>query len=375
MINRRQVIKGLAAGTISLPALIEFFSAEAAHGQGPVIYHKGTPPIPPGIVDINTWLGNGPADKNHDGLKRNLELALESGVEKGGSYEIATVPGNSGLNFDNFDKAQVRWYEQAGDIVRGFGLEPILLTFVGPAKEGMLSANYASSRHPESNKGLQWAHNFLELGGAAKVKTVVGPGMVDEHFNPDVSGLYERWNESLGTIILPKAKEMGVVCAPEALRTDESRALSDVRRYMEYVQRTGSPYFKMHLDTAHLRALYGDKYLNILEEAIKANTVAHLHISEWGPWNSPGNRGVINENTPVGKDMKELFGMLRRVGYGGTIGIEIPHPLFCEAIGRDLEDNKKYLKNDPTDVLGKLAKREQKISVVYVMNHYKAIMR
>lgn len=326
----------------------------------------------PGVVSINVELGNGPADKGHDGLKRNLELAIAHGVKKRASYELKAVPGDSGLDLDNLTAAQVEWYAQGGNLVRDAGFIPVLLTFIGPAEEGVLSANYASSNDRESAKGLDWTLKLLELGGAARVKSVVGPGTVDEHFNENTVQLYDRWGQDLTTKILPKAKEYGVIFAPESLRKNESEALTDVVKFGKYVKKTNSPYFKMQLDTAHLRATYGDNYLKVLEEAIKDDLVEHLHISEWGPWLSAGNRGAITENTPVGKDMRELFTMLHRVGYKGTIGIEIPHPLFAGAVGRELVGLSPYVEKDPNNVLGKFAEAEQKASVGYVMSHYKA---
>jgi len=353
----------------SLPELLSFLSAGAATSE----YHLS----PPGVVSINVELGNGPADEGHDGLKKNLELAVAQGVQPGAVYEMKAVPGTAGLDLDKFNAAQAKWYAEGGEIVRGAGFIPVLLTFISPAEEGVegvVHAHYASSVDKESAKGLDHTVKFLQLGGAAGVKAVVGPGTVDQHFNKDTVQLYDRWGNNLTDKILPVAEKEGVILAPESLRKRESTALSDVKLFGDYVKEIGSPYFKMQLDTAHLRAEYGKDYLKVLEEAIKDDLVAHLHISEWGPWDTEGNRAVISADTPIGSEMKELFDMLKRVKYKGTIGIEVPHPLFYGAVGRNLGDYKKYTipGADPTNVLGRLAEEQQGISVRHVNKHYKA---
>ena len=325
----------------------------------------------PGVVSINTDIGNGPADRGHERLKRSLEFALESGVEPGAIYELKAVPDDSGLDFNDLGPA-VEWYKGAGEIVRESGLVSVLLTFIAPGKEGVLSPHFASSKDEEHAKGRDYSLKLIELAGAAKAEVVFGPGLVDEHFNPDTDKLYDRWDQTLSGILIPKAKEAGVIYAPESIRDRESGALSDVERYRKYVKEVNSPNFKMHLDTAHLKANYGLNYLNVLEKAIKDDTVAHLHISEWGPWNTADNRGAIHEGTPVGKDMDQLFEMLHRVKYKGTIGIEIPHYLFHGAVGREIKGLNQFIGADPDNVLDKFAQQEQKLSVGYVMGHYNA---
>ena len=331
---------------------------------------------PPGVVDINSWLGNGPTDKNHDGLRTHLESVRKAGIEEGATYEIATVPGVNGLDFeDGLKPEQVKWYETAGRITRKeFGLKPVILAFVGPAGEDVLvRPNYASSDDCDSGKGLDFALYFLKIAGAAGARKLVGPGPVDEHFNPDTVRLYDRWGNDLNDRILPVAEKLDVVYAPESLRKDESTALWDVERYRDYVKKVDNKRFKMHLDTAHLWANYGSKkYLKILKESIEADTVEHLHISNGDRWNTADNRGAIHENTNVGKDMKELFTMLDETGFDGSIGIEVPHYMFHGAIGRYIDGLKGLVSSYPNKTLDQFSAAEEKTSIIFVLGNYKA---
>lgn len=125
---------------------------------------------------------------------------------------------------------------------------------------------------------------------------------------------------------LSEAENKGVTLLIEAINRYETNFINTVEEALEFIEKTGSRYLKVHVDTFHMNIEEGD-----MAESIKTagSLLGHVHFADSNR-RYPGMGHI---------DFKKIIKALKDAGYNGAIAFEcLPYPTEEEAAKGAIEN-------------------------------------
>ncbi len=109
---------------------------------------------------------------------------------------------------------------------------------------------------------------------------------------------------------VPLAQQNGVTLVAEPLNRQESNIINSVSEAMSYVREVNHPSFRCLVDSYHFW-MENDRMADVIDSM---EWIAHVHVADLDGRVPPGESGSA--------DYRELFGVLKRGGYNGTVSVE-----------------------------------------------------
>lgn len=135
----------------------------------------------------------------------------------------------------------------------------------------------------------------------------------------------EAWKNSIEGLkkLSEKAERLGITMSLEVLNRNETYILTDCAEAKEYINKIGSPYVKILLDTYHMNIEEDNMY-----DAIRlcGNDLGHFHVGEC-------NRKLPGENNSI--NWPEIGKALRDIHYDGCVVME-PFEKRGGQVGNDI---------------------------------------
>ncbi|GGC17159.1 isomerase [Novosphingobium endophyticum] len=216
--------------------------------------------------------------------------------------------GFDGVEVPVFDASDEAHYRQLGEVLDDIGLERTVVAIIPDEAHSPISAD-AAHRQAATDHLRRVIDCSAALGGTVLAGPWFQPLGVFSGDRPSEAEL-ERCAQ-VHRVIVPLAKDAGLVCALEPLNRFEAHLLNTCDQAIAYADRLDSEGFGVLYDTFHANIEEKDPVAAL--RALRASGwLTHVHISE----NDRGTPG--RGHAPI----RETIAALRQLGYDQWLTIE-----------------------------------------------------
>lgn len=179
-------------------------------------------------------------------------------------------------------------------------------------------------------KAVERIFEHIQVAKELNAKVIVG-SMRGKVPNTSEYDKYEGYALDCFKAVMENAEKQSVIITLEAINRYETNFINNVYEGIRFIEKVGSEYLKLHIDTFHMNIEEKD-----LIESIKMAkaTLGHVHFADSNRW-YPGAGHL---------DFEAIISVLKEINYSGAIAFEcLPLPTQEEAAVKGLEHVKQYM--------------------------------
>tara|TARA_Y100000310_G_C20698011_1_gene827114 strand:- start:2121 stop:3131 length:1011 start_codon:yes stop_codon:yes gene_type:complete len=272
-------------------------------------------------------------DFSVENAKKYLGIVEELGlIEEGRPRPFVEVllyhNPDEGLDLMDPNRSYLDKFKGMRKLFEKYGVDSKVLLFHGEGSGIDIGSPLGSQEHV---MGYTTACSGLIVAQFLGSKDITGPWDAEQKkrrgFHQDA------WDEGI-KVVNATAQELEVYANIENLRKEEKRR-NVIEPLLDDIDRLKLTHIKVQGDLCHFYANDGQDLVSTINMVKPYMRV--LHVTEYGPWGSKINRGVLSsrptaEVNPVSHQLPGVMEELK--DWKGVLSLETPHPVFYGAVGR-----------------------------------------